>query len=158
MLNRKKSPSRQGRALRNIERPQSFTAMMKCVLLALPFTVLLGALLLCTLTALLLLTKNPIHYTRPLGILCLYLTAALGGMLATRLYGRRAPLLCGLTLGALLMLCLGLPALFLPQSSGNAAAALLMRLLMPVASLAGALFATRKRKMRRSRAHKRGRT
>ena len=155
MLNRKKSPSRQGRALRNIERPQSFTAMMKCVLLALPFTVLLGALLLCTLTALLLLTKNPIHYTRPLGILCLYLTAAFGGMLATRLYARRAPLLCGLTLGLLLMLCLGVPALFLLHSGTNAAMALLMRLAIPLASLLGAFFAARKRKMRRHRAHKR---
>ncbi len=158
MLNHKKSPSRQGRALRNTERPQSFAAMMKCVLLALPLTVLLGALLLCILTALLLLTPNPIRYTRITGILCLYLTAALGGMLATRLYGRRAPLLCGLTLGLLLMLCLSIPALFLAQEGSNAAAALLMRLLIPAASLAGALLATRKRKTRRSHARKRLRT
>ncbi len=146
MFNRQKSPSRQGRASRKAQRPQSPTAMMKCVLLALPFTVLLGALLLCICTALLLLTQNPIHYARVPAILCLYLTAALGGTLATRLYGRRAPVLCGLTLGLVLMLCLGIPALFLNKGSTNAAAALLMRLLIPFASLAGALFAARKRK------------
>ncbi len=155
MLDHEKSPTRQRRPRRNAERPQSLAAMMKCVLLALPFTVLLGALLLCGCTALLLLTQNPIRYTRIAGLLCLYLTAAFGGMLATRLYGRRAPVLCGLTLGLLLMLCLGIPALLLLRSSTGAAAALLMRLLIPPASLLGALFAARKRKTRRHHARKR---
>lgn len=154
MLNRKAAPSRFA-ARQKTQRPQSFTAMMKCVLLALPFTVLLGALVLCTLTAILLLTPNPIHYATVPAILTLYLTAALGGVLATRIYGRRAPILCGLTTGLLLMLCLGIPSLFLTQSAGNAAATLLMRLLIPVASLAGALIAARKRKTRRSHVRKR---
>ena len=155
MLNRTKYPSRTSRALRNAERPQSLAALMKCVLLALPFTVLLGALLLCICTALLLRTQNPIRYTPILGILCLYLTAALGGMLATRLYGRRAPVLCGFLLGILLMLCLGVPALFLQQTATNAAVALFLRLLIPLASLAGALLTAGKRKTRHRRTQKR---
>ena len=155
MLIQRRSASLHGRTLRKAERPQSFTAMMKCVLLALPFTVLLGALLLCAGTALLLLTKNPIQYTRLSAMLCLYLTAFGGGMLTTRLYGRRAPVLCGLASGLLLMLCLGIPALFLWQGGVSAATALLLRLLIPPCSLLGALFATRKRKTRRRRAQKR---
>ena len=154
MLNRTSSPSRQGRAGRVTERPQSFTAMMKCVLFALPFTVLLGALVLCACTALLLLTPNPIRYTRAMGTACLYITMALGGMLATRFYGRRAPILCGLALGCMLMLLLGLPTLFLLQDESNAAAALLLRLLSPLASLVGALFVARKRKTRARRARR----
>lgn len=158
MPDHEKSPARQRRARRQAERPQSLAAMMKRVLLALPFTVLWGAFMLCGCTALLLLLPNPIRYARTAGLLCLYLTAAFGGMLATRLYGRRAPLLCGLASGLLLTLCLGAPALFLLHSNTNAAAALLMRLLTPIASLLGALFAARKRKTRRHRAHKRSRT
>ena len=158
MLNNPKLPSRHGRVSHKTQRPQSFTAMMKCVLLALPFTVLLGALLLCICTALLLLTKNPIRYTLAPGILCLYLTAGLGGALSVRLYGKRAPVLCGLTMGILLMLCAAIPALFSPQGTTNAPTALLMRLLIPVASLAGALLAAKKRKTRHRRAQKRTRT
>ena len=158
MLNHRRSPSPKGHTLRNTERPQTLAAMMKCVLLALSCTLLLGALLLCMCTALLLLADNPIHYAPVLGVICLYLTSALGGLLATRLYGRRAPVLCGLTLGILLMLCLGLPALFFTQSTTNAATALLLRLLIPLFSLTGAILATRKRKTRPRRAHKRQRT
>jgi hypothetical protein len=155
MLDHEESPVRQRRARHKAERPQSFYAMMKCVLLALPFTVLLGAFVLCGCAALLLLTPNPIHYARLAGTLCLYLTAALGGMLATRLYGRRAPVLCGLTLGILLLLLLGIPTLFMLHDRTGAAATLLMRLLIPFASLSGALLAARKRKTRRHKAHKR---
>ena len=153
MLNHPNLPMRQARTSRKAQRPQSFAAFMKCVLLALPFTVLLGALLLSACTALLLLLQDPIRYTRIAALPCLYLTAALGGMLATRLYGRRAPVLCGLATGALLMLCLALISLF--SSSESSTAAILGRLLVPVASLAGALLAARKRKTRHSYRRKR---
>ena len=155
MFIHKRAQSLQGRAMRKAERPQNLATMMKCVLLALPFTVLLGALLLSICTAALLLTQNPIHYTRPAAVCCLYLTAFLYGMLATRFYGRRAPILCGLAAGILLMLFLSLPALFLWEDSFNAATALLLRLLIPLFSLTGAFFATRKRKTRRRRTQKR---
>ena len=148
MLNHSILPTRQGRVMRKAQRPQGFAAFMKCVLLALPFTVLLGALLLSACTALLLLFQDPIRYVRIAALPCLYLTAALGGMLTTRLYGRRAPILCGLACGALLMLCLGIPALLLAQDTANAPLALVMRLLIPFVSLAGALLAARKRKTR----------
>lgn len=148
MLTQDSSPSRQGRALRKAERPQSFTAMMKCVLLALPFTVLLGAFVLSVSAFLLLRTANPIHYADAVALLCLYLTALLGGMLATRLYGRRAPVLCGLGIGILLLLCVSIPTLFLGTGEGGTAAALFTRLLIPIVSLAGALFVARKRKVR----------
>jgi len=137
------------------ERPQSFSAMMKCVLCALPVTVLLGALLLLAITALLLRTKDPNRYHSLAGLVLLYLTAALGGMLATRLYERRAPLLCGLFEGVCLMLVLSLPALFLPTSFGNGALTLLMRLLILPASLGGACFCARKKKARHHRARRR---
>ena len=148
MPNKKTSPSRQGRALRQVQRPQSLYAMMKCVLLALPFTVLLGALLLSASTALLLFSKNPIRYADVGGMLCLYLTAALGGASATRFYGRRSPVLCGLALGLLLTLFVGIFALFAPEVSTPAPMALLLRLFIPIAALAGALLAARKRKTR----------
>jgi hypothetical protein len=152
MLTHSNSPSRQGRALRNAERPQSLAALLKCVLLALPFTVLLGALLLLICTALLSLSPNPIRYTRVAALLCLYLTAALGGMLTTRLYGKRAPIPCGLASGVLLMLCLALPALFSPQ---GAAGTLIVRLLVLPAALVGAVIAARKRKTRPASRRKR---
>ena len=155
MFIHKKAQPLQGRAMRKAERPQNLATMMKCVLLALPFTVLLGALLLSVCTAALLLTPNPIHYTRLSAVCCLYLTAFLCGLLATRFYGRRAPVLCGLAAGVLLALCLGLPTLFLWEDDFNAATALLLRLLIPLFSLAGALFTTRKRKTRRRRTQKR---
>ena len=155
MQNKKTSPSRQGRAVRKTERPQSLFAMMKCVLLALPLTVLLGALLLSFSTALLLLTPNPIQYTLLPGILCLYLTAFAGGALTTRFYGRRAPVLCGLMQGLALLLCFGVPTLFLQRESANTAVTLLLRLLIPIISLLGAFFTARKRKTRYRRAQKR---
>ena len=155
MPNKKTLSARQGRALHQAQRPQSLYTMMKCVLLALPFTVLLGALLLSVSTALLLFSKNPIRYADAGGLLCLYLTAALGGASATRFYGRHSPVLCGLALGLLLMLCAGAPALFSPQADTAAPTALLLRLLIPITSLAGALLAARKRKTRYRRVQKR---
>ena len=152
MLNRTKPSSHKA------QRPQSFTALMKCVLLALPLAVLLGAFVLLLCTLLLSLTQDPIRYTDAAGIFCLYLTAALGGMLATRLYGRRAHVLCGFFSGVLLMLCLGVPSLFLMHPDTNAAQALMLRLMIPLASLAGALLFAKKRKARRRRATKRIRT
>ena len=142
------SPAR--RAL-TAERPQSFSAMMKCVLIALPVTVLLGALLLLGTTALLLRTSDPNHYHTTVGLAMLYLVCAMGGMLATRLYARRAPLLCGAFEGLCLMLVLSLPALFVPSSFENGALALLLRLLMLPAGVCGAWLCARKRKGRHRR-------
>ena len=155
MPNKKTLLSRQGRALHQAQRPQSLYTMMKCVLLALPFTVLLGALALSASTALLLFSKNPIRYADVSGMLCLYLTAALGGASVTRFYGRRSPVLCGLSLGLLLMLFVGFFALFAPEVSTPAPMALLLRLFIPIAALAGALLAARKRKTRYRRVQKR---
>ncbi len=146
---RKKAASAR-RAL-TAQRPQSFSAMMKCVLCALPVTVLLGALLLLGTTALLLRTADPNRYHTAVGIAMLYLICAMGGMLATRLYDRRAPLLCGLFEGICLMLVLSLPALFLPSSLANGALTLLLRLLTVPACVCGAVFCARKRKGRRRR-------
>ena len=154
MLNHPNLPSRQGRAPRKAQRPQSFAAFLKCVLLALPFTVLLGALLLSACTALLLQLQDPIRYTRIAAPLCLYLTAAFGGMLTTRLYERRIPVWCGLSIGLLLTLCLALPALLLAKDT-HMPTAIFLRLLVPMASLAGAVFTARKRKTRHSYRRKR---
>ena len=126
MLFQRNTALRTRRAL-TAERPQSFSAMMKCVLYALPVTVLLGALLLFGLTALLLRTADPARYHTAVGLAALYLIAALGGMLANRLYGRRAPLLCGLFEGICLMLVFSLPSLFVPSSFENGALTLLLR-------------------------------
>ena len=138
-----------------VERPQSFSAMMKCVLFALPVTVLLGALLLLGLTALLLRTADPARYHTAVGLAALYLIAAMGGHLATRLYERRAPLLCGFFEGVCLVLVLSLPALFLPSSFENGALTLLLRLLILPACICGAWLCARKRKTRRHRVTRR---
>ena len=154
MLLQKHAALRTRRAL-TAERPQSFSAMLKCVLYALPVTVLLGALLLFGTTALLLRTADPIRYQSVVGIALLYLIAAMGGMLATRLYGRRAPLLCGLFEGICLMLLLSLPSLFFPSSFENGALTLLLRLLILPASVCGAWLSAKKRKMRHRRTTRR---
>ena len=148
MLNHPNLPSRQGRAPRKAQRPQSFAAFLKCVLLALPFTVLLGAFVLSVSAFLLLRTANPIHYADTVALIGLYLTALLGGMLATRLYGRRAPVLCGLSTGILLLLAVSIPTLLLSTGESSAAMAIFTRLLIPFLSLAGAMFVARKRKVR----------
>ena len=154
MLLQRKTALRQRHAL-TAERPQSFSAMMKCVLYALPVTVLLGALLLLGTTALLLRTADPNRYHAAVGLALLYLIAAMGGHLSTRLYNRRAPLLCGLFEGICLMLVLSLPSLFLPSSFENGALTLLLRLLILPACIGGACLCARKRKPRHRRARKR---
>ena len=148
MYSQRKPAGRQRRTL-TAERPQSFSAMMKCVLYALPVTVLLGALLLLGITALLLRTEDPSRYHTATGIAALYVISAMGGMLATRLYGRRAPLLCGLFEGICLMLVLSLPSLFLPSSFQNGALTLLLRLLILPACVCGAWLCARKRSVPR---------
>lgn len=150
MYSQRKPAGRQRRTL-TAERPQSFSAMMKCVLYALPVTVLLGALLLLGITALLLRTEDPSRYHTATGTAALYVISAMGGMLATRLYGRRAPLLCGLFEGICLMLVLSLPSLFLPSSFQNGALTLLLRLLILPACVCGAWLCARKRKTRHRR-------
>ncbi|MBE6629851.1 MAG: hypothetical protein E7624_03255 [Ruminococcaceae bacterium] len=132
------------------EHPQSFSALLKSVLCALPLTVLSGALLLLVTTAVLLNTADPDHYHVPAGMLLSYLTAAIGGMLATLFYGRRSPALCGFFEGVCLFLLLSVPALFLKSADGNAALSLLYRVLIFPASLVGAYLGSRK-KTRRGR-------
>ena len=152
MLSRRKSATRTQRVFAQ-ERPQSFSAMMKCVLYALPVTVLLGALLLLGTTALLLRTEDPIYYKSAVGTVALYLICAMGGHIATRFYGRRAPTLCGFFEGLCLMLLLSIPSLFVPSSLGNGVLTLLLRLLILPACMCGAYLCARKRKKRHRRHH-----
>ena len=91
-------------------------APLRATLVALPITLLLGACLLLVATALLLSTKDPDRYHAVIALPILYLTAFLGGMIATRIAHRYAPFLCGGILGVLLMLLFSLLALILPDT------------------------------------------
>lgn len=129
-------------------------SLMKCALCALPITVAVGLLLLLLATALLLLFKDPDRYHTAAGIVLLYATAFLGGMIATRLYRRRSPLLCGLAEALLLLLLITALAFCLPdgwKDHASAGVALLMRVLILPASLCGALLASRKKTQKRKK-------
>ena len=123
-------------------------SMMKCALCALPITAGVGLLLLVIFTAILLNTRDPGRYHTAAGIGLLYLTAFFGGLIATRLYRRRSPLLCGLTEAMLLILLITVAAFFLPnewRSATNGGLSLLARLLLLPVSLLGAMLSARKR-------------
>ena len=132
------------------ERPQSFSAMISCVLKALPVTVLLGALFLLIATALLLSLQDPVHYRQIAGLGVLYLTAATGGAIATLFYGRRAPVLCGFFEGVCLLVMLAIPSLF-TTSTISPTLALLLRLAVVPSAMLGALVCAGKRKTRQRR-------
>lgn len=132
----------------------TLSVTIKSVLVALPITVAVGLLLLFATTALLLATKDPDHYHTGAALAMLYLTAFLGGAIATRLHARRAPLLCGIGEAVCLLLFLTVLALCLPDAWGreqSGGIALLTRALLFPASLAGAFLAARQKKKRRHR-------
>ncbi len=151
MLRSKSGVARKHRAAHKNERPQSFYALLKCVFLALPATATLGALLLLAATAILLTTKDPDRYHVIVGTVLLYVTAALGGMLATLFYGRRSPVLCGIFEGVCLILLLTVPSLLFRGGTANAALSFLYRLMLLPASLVGALLGARRPRQRKHR-------
>lgn len=114
------------------------------------------ALLLCALgTALLLKTGDPGRYLGAAGVTVLYLICFLCGGIATRLSGRRAPLLCGAASGAmLLLLTLALLPFGTQGGRGPALSFGLHALLLPVC-VCGALLAARQKQAPRRKRHMR---
>jgi putative membrane protein (TIGR04086 family) len=121
---------------------------------ALPITLLLGVGLMLLATALLLKSADPNRYHAAVGLALSYLTAMLGGLIATRQAGRRAPLLCGMTEGAALFILFAVASLFLPATlgaEGSAALKLLLRLPLLPAAVLGALLGGREKARRKHR-------
>ncbi len=154
---KKKAASKRRRPRTERDGAPNLGSLMKCALCALPITAAVGLLLLFVATALLMSGKDPDRYHTVVGLSLLYVTALLGGMIATRLYRRRSPLLCGLAEGVLLLLLITLAAFFLPDGWRNGTSggiAVLTRVLLLPASLCGALLAARpKTSKRRRRRH-----
>ena len=131
---------------------RTLPALMKSVLLALPVTLAIGLLLVFISTAILLSTNDPDRFRPVAGLIALYLTALLGGMLATAFYGKCSPILCGLCEGLLLCILTAIPALFLQQQGKGALFLLLRGALIPL-SLFGALLCAKKPTKHRKRRH-----
>lgn len=127
---------------------------LKRVLWALPITIAAGLLLLLLSTALLLAGKDPDRYHTAAALTVLYITAFLGGMIATRLCHRRSPLLCGLCEALLLLLTITVLSLFLPDDWKHEASggiSLLLRVLLLPAATLGAFLGARQKKPKRHR-------
>lgn len=151
MQRQRKAARRHRRTAMDREGAPTLFTVFKRVLPALPITVAVGLLLLFVTAALLLLTKDPGRYYTPIALAVLYLTALVGGFIATRLARRRLPLLCGITEGAFLLIFCTVTGLFMPEAwhggiSGGIAA-LTRLLLLPVAVL-GALVGAREKNRR----------
>ena len=149
MPEQKKKAARKRRPLTERDGAPTLGSLMKCALCALPITAIAGLLLLLLATAILLATKDPNHYHTGVSLALLYLTAFLGGAIATRLYRRRSPLLCGLCEALLLLLLTTAIGFFLPdawQHDISGGIALLTRVLLLPAAICGALLAARKPK------------
>ena len=147
----KKSPRRGGSS-----EVVSLGSVLKSVLFAAPIALATGVLLILLAAAILSATGDPLKYHTVMGLFLIYLTALLGGTLATRLHGRRTPLLCGVMMGSLLLLLLLMLALILPNSGHEYSTAMqigLHALLFP-ATVIGALLGARKK---RTKGHKRHR-
>lgn len=154
MLQKHKTAARRRRPAPR-EDDRVFPAMARSVLFALLGAIAAGLLLLLIFTAVLLSAKDPDRYRPIAGTAALYLTAAFGGMLASRFYGRRAPVLCGFFEGLCLLLLFTVLALCLKESDGgNRALSFLLRLLVIPASLLGAWLEA-KRAERRGRPRRR---
>ncbi len=137
----------------------SFTSVLKSALLAMPITIACGMLLLLLATAILLMTRDPDRYHTAAGLVLIYLTALIGGAVATRMHRRHAPLFCGMAEALLLLLALLFVSLILPESGHTYSGALhigLHALLFP-AALVGALLGAREKKIKSRRAHRRAR-
>ena len=129
-------------------------AWLRASLIALPLSLLVGVLLLALGTALLLSTKDPNRYYSSLALPILYLTAFLGGVIATRLSHRRAAFLCGLLEGLSLCLFFALAALFMPNSlatEGTGYIKFLLRLPVIPSAMVGAFLAAKQATPRRRR-------
>lgn len=153
MKNRKKQAARRQRAAS--EEATTLHSVLKSALLALPLTAGIGLLLILLATAILLTTKNPGAWGKPMGLMLLYFTALCGGGISARLHARRAPLLCGVAEGGMILLLFLLLSLFPIGESGCHTGALsigLHVLLLPAASL-GACLAAREPKKRRHARH-----
>lgn len=149
---KKKTTGKKGfgrRARRTREKGERTPA--KSALFALLLSLSFAALSLLLFSRLLLFTKSPTRYPAATGMALFYLTAALAGFLATRLHGRRAPLLCGAFAGVFLFLLTLTVALLLPHTAGGGLGAkgLLFRSLLFPATLAGAFWGARQKKVRR---------
>lgn len=150
LRNRKQKHPRKGRA----ESTSGLSSLVKCVLTAIPLTMLAGLCFLLPGTALLLCTKDPGRLSLPIALCLAYLTAFCGGMIVSRLHGKKAPVMTGGALGLVLLAALFLLSLVAPDAwsftalGGWRHAARI--LLLPTVIL-GALFAARKKK----RAHRR---
>lgn len=134
----------------------SMPCWLRGTLLALPVTLLCGLALLLLGTALLMMTKDPDRYHAVLSLPLLYLTAFLGGFIATRMAERRSAVLCGLCEGLCLLVLFSLLALCLPRdwaANGAGYSRILLRLPLLVASLLGALAGAKKQARRRHRRH-----
>lgn len=126
----------------------SLGSVLKSTLIATPIALAIGILLILFATAILSTTDDPNKYHTVTGLLLIYLTALLGGTLATRLHRRRTPLFCGITMGFLLLLLLLLLSVILPNSGHEYSTAMqigLHALLFP-ATVAGALLGARERR------------
>ena len=145
---KKKAAKRPRRAARSQD-VRVLPAVTKSTLLAFGITLAVGLLLLVITTAILLATKDPDRYHAFAGPALLYLTALIGGALAVKLYGRRAPVLCGLSMGICLFLFSTAVALFLPNAGANKALALLLRMLILPAAVLGSSLSSRQKKPRR---------
>ena len=151
-------PSKKSKAARRTRRQAKDTArtlpaMMKSVLLALPVTLAIGLLLIFITTAVLLSTTDPDRYRSVAGLILLYATAFLGGVLATAFYSKHSPVLCGLCEGLLLCLITAIPALFVHTGESNGALVLLMRCALLPFSLLGAMLCARKPKKSKMKRH-----
>jgi len=152
MLRNPKKAARRHRPAKEKAGVPTLSTTVKCVLCAFPITVGVGLLLLVLATALLLLTKDPDRYHTVTALILLYLTAFIGGAIATAFCRRRFALFCGFGEALLWILLLTLMGFCLPHAWRHDTAwsiALLERLLLLPASLAGAFFAARQKKRRR---------
>ena len=122
------------------------------ILIALAVVPTVGLLLLLGAAALLLKTADPGAHHRAAGVGICFACTMLGGLLAARVAGRRAPVLCGLGTGLALFLLLSLGALLLPSGEVGEASGLLrllLRLAVIPTALCGALLGSRAKKRRR---------
>ncbi len=134
----------------------SLGSVLKSTLVAAPIALAVGILLILLAAAILSATGDPLKYHTVAGLFLIYLTALLGGTLATRLHRRRTPLLCGVAMGFLMLLLLLVLSLILPNSGHQYSTAMqigLHALLFP-ATVIGALLGARE-KQQRARGRKR---
>ena len=138
------------RTRRKAARKPQQRSVWKSAPYALLFTLAVALLLLLLSTLALLCTKDPIRHTAIVGALLLYVCAAVGGAVCTRLCGKRAALLSGLLVGVGLYLVLSLPALFV-SGEAHRLQGLLLRAPVILAALGGAALGCREKKRRRRR-------